>query len=267
MKDDEYYYFLDYAHLDELTDNWSIVDYQSGYFSATTFKRGNNIIIAYRGTNDGLIEWADNVLCYGLVDYHTEEVSARNYATKIYSMYPNCNIYITGHSLGGYLAQIGTAEMIAKGHSDALSRVAYFNGIGMKYNKLIPIAKDREMFDLYNYSHDKLKENGKLISYSINGDWVHMLGTHCGSSIGYNATEDAIKNHCGEDYKDVGQVGFWESVGIILKNAGVTVLGTGVAAVAASPTVLYWYAYYHPTTFLEYTWITHETDSFFYYLK
>lgn len=222
-------------------------------------------MIAYRGTNDGLWEWADNILCYGLANYHAEESLARQYASYIAKSYPNCNLYITGHSLGGYLAQIGTAEIL-KNHSNInLVKTAYFNGIGMKYNELLFWTKNEEMDLLKEFNN----ETNSLISYHINGDWVSMLGTHCGEEkgFGYEACDEAVQHHINKYYGEYGNMGFWESVGKILLDSGVTTLGSGIAAVAASPTVLYYYVHYNSPTFITYTWITHETDSFFKYLK
>lgn len=269
----ENYYFYGYANSSEMSEYWKLIDYVNDAsvikidnFSATTFKNGKNIIIAYRGTNE-LWEWADNVLCYGLGNYHSEEQQARAYAKKIVKENPGCKIYITGHSLGGYLAQIGTAELIESGRSNVIERTVYFNGIGMKFNKLVPIIKNYDMMSLYNFSHDGLKPNGKLISYAIKGDWVHMLGTHCGEKKEFYATDAAVEHHRTKYFEGFEELGFWESIGKIILDAGINTLGTGIASIVASPSVLYYYTYYQAPNFVDYTWITHETDSFFAHLK
>lgn len=96
-----------------------------------------------------------------------------------------------------------------------------------------------------------------------------MLGTHCGEEkgFGYEACDEAVQHHINKYYGEYGNMGFWESVRKILLDSGVTTLGSGIAAVAVSPTVLYYYVHYNSPTFITYTWITHETDSFFKYLK
>ena len=133
----------------------------------------------------------------GLVNYHSEEGYAKNYAAKIAERYPNSNIYITGHSLGGYLAQIGASEIILNYNKNNLKKVVYFNGIGLKYNKLIFWAKEEAMNSLVEY-YNGSKSNPNLISYNIYGDVFSALGTHSGAVKGFEATEKAINNHKGK---------------------------------------------------------------------
>lgn len=268
----ESYYFYGLAHMSEMADEWKVVDYTEDNrtikidnFSATTFKNGKNIIIAYRGTNENL-EWLDNVVCYGLGNYHTEEAQARSYARKIVERYPGCNFYITGHSLGGYLAQIGTAELVQKNMDSNLIRVAYFNGIGVAFNPTLAITKSFDKIALYNFSHNFLASNHKLISYAIKGDWVHNLGTHQGDTIEYYAAEKCIAHHRSLAADEYNGLTFWQAFRKTFGVGIVSVGGLALSSVAASPTTMYYYAYYGVPDFVRFTWITHETDSFFYYL-
>ena len=273
------YYWLDYAKLnEELFPYWKIADFtdEETYaffdkFSATTYVNGDNVIVAYRGTNDGLWEWVDNIIYYGLANYHLEEGQAQLYIEKIYNRYiannPNAKLYITGHSLGGYLCQIGTAELILKNKSSQIERVAYFNGIGMKYNKLLLWEKNDEINALKQYGRyadglfgSRKTPNGKLTSYQINGDLVSALGTHYGNIISYDAATKARVNHYG---KHGSYSSYWSS----LLTLGTSVGGLALSAYIVSPTTYYYYVYYSPLSFVEYVWITHETDSFLYYLK
>lgn len=260
----ENYYFLGFASSVEMAEHWRVVDYINDvspiyvdHFSATTFKNGNNIIIAYRGTNETL-EWLDNVVAYGILNHHAEERQARKYAERIAKQYPHCNIYITGHSLGGYLAQIGTLQLIESGKANMIKRTAYFNGIGINYNPFVVNLKKLEVLALYNFAHDGLKNNGKLISYAIEGDWVHMLGTHYGEENEFLATDKAIKNHFKENEDGYSVEEWLATVG----HSGIAV----IASALSSPELAYYYVYYGATNFIDYTWATHETDSFFYHL-
>lgn len=268
----ESYYFYGFAHVNEM-EKWKVVDYTEDNrvikidnFSATTYKNGNNVIIAYRGTNENL-EWLDNVVCYGLGNYHTEEEQARAYARRIVQLYPNCNIYITGHSLGGYLAQIGTAELVQCGMDSNLKRVAYFNGIGVAFNmalEIVTLGKSSDKEALYDYSHDGwFTSNHKLVSYAIRGDWVHNLGSHQGDKVEYYAAERCIAHHRSLMSAEYEGLSFWQAFGKAFGSSVVDVAGLALSSVAASPTTMYYFAYYGVPDFVRFTWITHETDSFF----
>lgn len=255
----ENYYFLNGASLATtdigISSKWKIVDYVNKwadidtYFSATTFKNGNNVVISYRGTNEKIGEWVNNIVGVGLLNYHSEEGYAKSYALKIAEKYPTCNIYITGHSLGGYLAQFGAAELL-KNRSVNLKEVAYFNGIGLKYNKLLFWTKNTTM----DYLKDYYNKGGTLISYYIKGDVVSALGTHSGEKIGFLAAPDALNHHSGIH-------GSGTITDFLSKAA------TGWLCIFTGENLAQYYEYYHVKSVMEYFWVTHETDSFYYYLS
>jgi hypothetical protein len=271
----ESYYFYGLATLEEMAGSWQVVDYASepsplgmDTFNATTYRSGDTVIIAFRGTDENL-EWLDNVVCYGFANYHSEEAQARAYAKKIASdpRFQNCKFYITGHSLGGYLAQVATAELVQSGLSGNLERTAYFNGIGMAFNSLLSVLKYKDMSSLYSFSHSSLFfTNGKLISYAIKGDWVHNLGTQVGDNIEYYAADVCVQHHlsiCNDTYQGLS---LWESYLAYAKSAAVTGAGLAIATVCASPSTVTYYIHYGIPDFVRFTWATHETDSFFAYL-
>ena len=256
----EKYYFLNGASIKEngidygISQKWEIVDYVNTwedidtYFSATTFKNDNNIVIAYRGTNDPVGEWVNNIVGVGMLNYHSEEGAAKNYALKIAKKYSNCNIYITGHSLGGYLAQIGASEMLQKCKVN-LKSVMYFNGIGLKYNKLLFWTKNKDMDTLENYAWSH-----SLISYEIKGDVVSALGEHSGEIKSYFACDDARKHHAGKY-----GTGNWTD--FLSKSAA------GWLCVISGKNLAQYYEQYGVQSIMEYFWVTHETDSFLYHLS
>ncbi len=256
---DDNYHFSNYASANEVYDYWDIVDCSgekwadiATHFYATTYKNGNNIVISYRGTDGEWGEWANNILGVGLLNYHSEEGYATNYAKKIADLYTNCNIYITGHSLGGYLAQFGASEIILHHNKNNLKKVAYFNGIGLKYNPVLSFMKDGVTDSLKNYYNGD-QNNPNLISYNIYGDVVSALGKHSGAIIGYPATSDAIAHHKGK-YGSGGLKDF------LSKSAAVWF------SVLSSENIAYYYNYYDCSSIKEYLNITHETNSFYYYL-
>ena len=123
--------------------NWKIVNYtkinttllngDKGTMSAMTFKKDNDIVISFRGTEVEIGDIGSDLL-YGLIGSSGQEDEAQDYALKIAKKYPNSNIYITGWSLGGYLSQFaGAALLNNKDYKDNLKGVIYFNGIGLNF--------------------------------------------------------------------------------------------------------------------------------------
>ena len=101
-------------------------------FISTSFYRPIAITFKTYISGGALIEYklADNV---PVIDM---EALAEQYAMRIYNNYiagnENAKLYITGHSLGGYLAQIGAAKLINTGNWLCLKKVVYFNGMGIE---------------------------------------------------------------------------------------------------------------------------------------
>ncbi|SEF58143.1 Protein of unknown function [Eubacterium ruminantium] len=164
------------------------------HFSCTVFECDDNIVLAYRGTNGEICEWADNILGYGAAGYHLEESYAESIAKEVvkYALQSNKKVYITGHSLGGYLSQIGAAYMINKMEYTP-EKVVYFDGMGLNFldtsGILNLITGGYNIIGsiegmIYHYDATKaLKEYGKsgrLILYRIKGDVVSDLGKHYG---------------------------------------------------------------------------------------
>ena len=256
----EKYYFLNGASISRkgtdsgIADQWTIVDYvltkegAGTHFSATTFKNGKNIVIAYRGTDGELGEWLNNILGVGVLNFHAEESAAVNYALKIADKYPDSKLYITGHSLGGYLSQIGASALLRQRKAD-LAGVVYFNGIGLAYNPLLRKRKKKDLEALSDYAR-----NHKLISYEICGDVVSALGIHSGEEISYYACDEARKNHAGKH-------------GVLTGSSVISKDLTGWMSLMTGDNLVKYYDYYKPKSLVEYFWITHETDSFFYELS
>ena len=274
----ESYYFLKFASIAEggadeaIAKNWVIADYVNqlsgiDHFSATTYKCQDNIIIAYRGTNE-LLEWVDDVFCYGMLNFHAQEIQARLYAEKIARAYPNSKIYFTGHSLGGYLAQIGAAELLESG-SATPERVVYFNGMGINFtdhsglfNILEPeLIKDISLVGKFLHVPDILvlsdfaapKDSKKLVCYKIRGDVVSSLGTHYGDLYPFDPRPEALENHAGRH--GTGSLSEW--AGNVL---------TDILSIIAADDFYTYYDKYGSQSIVEYIWSTHETDSFYYYL-
>lgn len=237
IEDGEKYYFYTFASTKEEAKNWEIVNYKqvsknegknslswSGQFSAITFKKGNNYVIAYRGTDyPDVLEWLQDI-AYAVQGEHDQAGYAHDYAVseynRIVSSDKSANIYVTGHSLGAYLAQIGGAAIVDAGKvngvfdaskSSNLKKVVYFNGMGVsgiglkteetkKYRDALEFLGKTSTTGVtspntLNYSNDM--SSGRLILYSMDGDPVSGLGIHYGEIRKLQPAADAVSNHKG----------------------------------------------------------------------
>ncbi len=138
-------------------------------FSAITYSKDNNIIIAFRGTDNGIIN--ENWKYIIPNRQHPQAKYADQYIKKIEDsnlIEENTNLYITGHSLGGYLAIYATGIVLK---SDKLKKhfvkTTTFNGLGLGY-----ISDEQIKDNLENIDKDK------LINYKIEGDIVSLIGKH-----------------------------------------------------------------------------------------
>lgn len=279
------YLFYGLASTNEVSD-WKLVNYTKynttimkgmAEFTAMTFKRENDIVIAYRGTDfDDIGDWAQD-LFYGLVGYAGQEGVAQDYARVVAKHYidedPNTNIYITGHSLGGYLAQIGGAALVEEDseYRDNVKEISYFNGMGLKFwsnigkkintntqsvfgidkNELNQLISDNSSINvIQNAAQNSLrswKDEGKLICYHIKGDLISSLGTHVGTKVGFEPYNACIEHHKGNQFY-IAQIttGLFKLIKDFLNED-----------------VSKYVKQYRPQDPLKYVWITHETDSFF----
>ena len=279
------YLFYGLASTQEVSD-WSLVNYTkfnttiikgTAQFTAMTFKKGNDIVIAYRGTDfDDLGDWSQD-LFYGLVGYAGQEGVTQDYARVVAKHYTknneDINIYVTGHSLGGYLAQIGGAALVSDlEYMDNVKEISYFNGMGLNFwsniiSKLTaPMAAtfgiNRTELNQFKNSNSTInktqnaakqaltnwsKNGGTLISHNINGDIISSLGTHIGKQIGYDAYNACINHHDGNKVlTDIVSEGIFK----LIKNF----LNKDISRYVSK---------YNPSNIINYVWMTHETDSFF----
>lgn len=192
----------DFATIEEM-DNWIVDDYHNKEISEKslavfTLRKDNNIIIAFRGTDFEAL--ADVV--YGITNYHNQEEYADKYVLEMLEKYSkmdgNYNIYVAGHSLGGYLAQTAGATIeqnISKYPNLRLARIVNFNGIGINFLTWLG--------DKINYGNQaetiatlkKLGEDGRLVEYYTYGDLVSALGVHYGEMRKLLPSIDSISYH------------------------------------------------------------------------
>ncbi|MBR0146119.1 MAG: VWA domain-containing protein [Eubacterium sp.] len=246
-----------------ICNRWKIIAFQdvmvlpTEHFSCTIFECDDNIVIAYRGTNGEFMEWVDNILGYGVSGYHLEEAYASSVAKTVAEIFPYKKIYITGHSLGGYLSQIGAASMIAD-RGVTPEKVVYFDGMGMNFLDATGVMKSAifgERFAVSAIAHttyaNALKKyaekKGRLLLYRVRGDVVSALGSHLGETKELDPPED-FKKKIHDESLDLGVV--------------VSFASTTVFWAVTGENVPYYYLKYGCENILAYFNITHRPDPF-----
>ncbi len=177
----------------------------NGFASAAyTNGDGSEIIISYRGTEDTVEDWlANGQIAIGQIP--NQFADALSFYLQIKEANPDANIIITGHSLGGALAELigAIAEDLSNKSIDSSNYVATyaFNPPGISHL----ISEIRNI--AYNYFStlypERLEEIIQLISqdnnYSTINDYVNM------SDIVGNLTDvyvggNYIGDHLGTTY-------------------------------------------------------------------
>lgn len=228
-------------------ERWILENYHTektmgAEFCASTFKNGKNVVVAFRGTDDS-IEWVWNFVGIGLIDYHIEEAKAVEYIKEVVKKYPDCNIYITGHSLGGYLAQVSAAHMI-KYLNRKPAAVVYFNGVGLDYNQKALDSKEWAREVLKEYSN-----TNRLVSYQVRGDVVSLIGIHSGQQIFIEPDREII-----EKASQIEDESSWS------KNLGL--IGTSFIEYKFGNDVADCYTKYKAKSLFAYLSITHDANNF-----
>lgn len=118
-----------------LPTNWQEVTSFSAYngFQSTVYENGNNIVISYRGS-DTTIDFIGSDRQMLEKNFPSQYQNANEIYRQIKQSYPNSNITVTGHSLGGSLAQLVSAKngcpavtFNAYGTGDILKQAGYKN--------------------------------------------------------------------------------------------------------------------------------------------
>lgn len=291
-----------YASIEEVK-NWAIVDHASkkatnlsskiGKFEATTFRYNNNIVIAYRGTDfPDLLEWLSDVT-YIENDMRGYEDLAEEYALKIVNKYTadynknkedknawpaEPNFYITGHSLGGYLTQVGALAVIKDESCEGrkyLRDVVYFNGMGLDVNQINILTNSRsEDFNiLRKWSEGKGfdRTEHKVVCYNIKGDLISAMGRHV-KQVSFYASEGTVRRHMADSsvMQNVTR-------NAIVKNLTSIVLKLGdVLTYARFPEVEEYFSYYNEQydklygigkeiSILDLVWFCHEPSASLFY--
>ena len=172
---------------------FTVVDFDHGNFTgfrAAAFKKGDNLVVVYCGTEDGADVLAG--IGNGIFDISSQDGQAKQFAEDNADKYPDCNIYVAGYSLGGRLAYLGTERIIDSGHKNRLVKARTFNGLGVT-----------EMYDESDPNFSKVhrleeKMGEYIVNHIVRGDdvsdgWIKnrwVLGdlSHIGECVYYDCT-------------------------------------------------------------------------------
>ncbi len=179
---------------------WSLlfryeISYSLGYEGGLCygiFRKDDNLVVAVRGSEGDWYwssDWDNNFLTYPwTTDNDTETIMSRICSDVNAFMRPGDKLYITGHSRGGMLAQRAAVSFVEKGQADKITRVSYFNGIGVVFAKGL-WGRGREWYD----SLESI--SSKVTRHYVKGDLVgDHLGVHVTDGISYNLTQVAEDN-------------------------------------------------------------------------
>lgn len=168
-------WFAGYTNASELK-GWKMVDCiinenlkNMGGFSVVTYKKGNNIVIAFRGTDSGVISENFEYIIprreHSQVKYLIQYIDSLRHKSFIKN---DTKIYIAGHSLGGYLAIYGLGKILKmKELKDKVVKVITFNALGLGY--IIDKSIEKELSE---------SAVSILFNYAIKGDIISIIGKH-----------------------------------------------------------------------------------------
>lgn len=123
-------------------------------FSATTLEIDNNTAyIAFRGTDDTLVGWKEDLNMIHL-DYIPAQEKAKEYLEDIFTKTEYNNIYVGGHSKGGNLAVYSSININSKHHSRIKG---VFNNDGPGFKK--SITEKEEYLSISDKIHNLMPQN------------------------------------------------------------------------------------------------------------
>ena len=194
-------YFLNAVDVRELTEHWQVLKTETTDEGLSYVVFGNyqadgtlqNAVVAFRGT-DGITsikDWDDNVaISLGRLPDQVETLPA--IAKYVADLNP-VNVYSTGHSLGGYLAQYFASHTMQsnKTWAESFERSALFNPAELNVNllsrKVLKNARaltDKMLNTETDAKYDDQTPLYKTNSYVIKGEWVsNILGKYANTKM------------------------------------------------------------------------------------
>jgi len=164
-------------------------------FYAQAFYNGNDIVIAYRGTDINKnfkekIKDIHNDISLWRQELPNQTTDAINFYKKLKGEYPNKNIVLTGHSLGGSLAQIVGSITGTKSVPFAPYGTKNDEALAMKYYKNIYNYGDKGD---HIYTHNMQNQIGNIYEFNHQFSLKTPFKYHSIENMG--DLKDAVKNN------------------------------------------------------------------------
>jgi|GEM_PF-6524554 len=169
-------------------------------FSVTSFQRNNTIVIAYRGTDNPADIFADlavGISSGGVIEvlekvlWNMQFSYALAYANFIRNTYPDAEILLTGHSLGGALAQV-VSQMFG------YSGVTFESGAAKNLTSHIN-PNFSAVSLIYGIEWGGVGVPDTFTNYVIEGSGVsHLSGYHLGNVVTLTKSEVPFWNQFGD---------------------------------------------------------------------
>ena len=171
---------------DELK-GWVVVE--SAYnpytgFEAAAYAKDNNIVIATRGSEahdlaDILQDWVVADVIGHLIGLNAQLPAMETFISVVAAKYGDRydHFYVTGHSLGGYLALMAGSQLVINGLEHKIDGVVTFNGLGMSSMNSFTYFLDLDD----NINLQKIR--GEIKNYKTLGDVVSCIGYTPGDDI------------------------------------------------------------------------------------
>ncbi len=138
------------------------VDLDNG-FHAKAYEKDGKIVVAFRGSDDVGDLTSDFAMLAGRTPEQLDNAIA--FVDKIKQQYPDANVIVTGHSLGGSLT-----EMVASKYDDVVGFT--FDAVGTK--------------GIVEATGGKLVDNHNTVNYIVHGDVLSNADAHVGQTVVVN---------------------------------------------------------------------------------